>query len=59
MYKDVRESMKTISHQIGDISKEIKLQGFPAGSVVKIPPTNAGDTDLIPGLGRFQMPWDN
>ena len=28
------------------------LQGFPGGSVVKNPPANAGDTGLIPGLGR-------
>ena len=26
--------------------------GFPVGSVVKSPPTNAGDTSLNPGLGR-------
>jgi len=26
--------------------------GFPGGSVVKNPPTNAGDMGLIPGLGR-------
>ena len=25
---------------------------FPGGSVVKNPPANAGDTVLIPGLGR-------
>ena len=25
---------------------------FPGGSVVKNPPTNAGDSDLIPGSGR-------
>ena len=28
------------------------FQGFPGGSVVKNPPANAGDADLIPGLGR-------
>ena len=28
------------------------IPGFPGGSVVKNPPTNAGDTSLIPGLGR-------
>ena len=28
------------------------LKGFPGGSVVKNPPTNAGDTGLIPGSGR-------
>ena len=27
--------------------------GFPANTAVKIPPANAGDTDLIPGSGRF------
>ena len=26
--------------------------GFPGGSAVKNPPTNAGDLCLIPGLGR-------
>ena len=26
--------------------------GFPAGSVVKNPPANAGDVDFTPGLGR-------
>ena len=26
--------------------------GFPGGKVVKNPPANAGDTDLIHGLGR-------
>ena len=26
--------------------------GFPGGSVVKNPPANAGDVDLIPGSGR-------
>ena len=31
-----------------------KLWGFPAGSVVKNPPTNAGDMGLIPGL---EDPW--
>ena len=33
------------------------ILGFPGGSLVKkkkkISPTNAGDTGLIPGLGRF------
>ena len=31
------------------------LKGFPGGSVVKNPPANAGDPDLIPGLER--SPW--
>ena len=32
------------------------LKGFPGGSVVKNPPANAREVDLIPGSGRF--PWD-
>ena len=41
--------------------------GFPGGSVVKNPPTNAGDTGSIPGLGRSPgelathssiLPWE-
>ena len=28
-------------------------QGLPSGSAVKSLPANAGDTGLIPGLGRF------
>ena len=31
--------------------------GFPGGSVIKNPPANAGDADLIPGLGRFPWRW--
>ena len=32
--------------------------GFPSGPVVKSLPANAGDMGLIPGWGRFQMPWE-
>ena len=33
-------------------TKYLALRGFPGGLVVKNPPANAGDADLIPGLGR-------
>ena len=36
-----------------------KVQSFPGGSVVKNPPANAGDTGLIPDLGRSHMPRSN
>ena len=36
-----------------------KSVDFSGGPVVKNPPANAGDTDSIPGLGRFHMPWGN
>ena len=32
---------------------------FPDGAVVKNPPASAGDTGLIPGLGRSHMLWSN
>ena len=33
-------------------SLSCNLGGFPGGSVVKNPPTNAGDVGWIPGSGR-------
>ena len=33
--------------------------GFPGGSVVKNPPSNAGDTGSIPDLGRSHMLQNN
>ena len=30
----------------------MEAQDFPGGSVAENPPANAGDTGLIPGLGR-------
>ena len=35
--------------------EEVKKRDFPGGLVVKNPPCNAGDTDSIPGLGRFHI----
>ena len=35
------------------------VKDFPGGAVVKNPPANAGDTGLIPGLGRSHMPQSN
>ena len=32
---------------------------FPGGAVLKNLPANAGDTGLIPGLGRSHMPQSN
>ena len=33
--------------------------GFPGGSVVKNPQTNAGDTSWISGLGTSHMTWSS
>ena len=34
-------------------------ENFFGGSLVKNLPASAGDTDSIPGPGRFPMPWGN
>ena len=31
--------------------------GFPGGAVVENAPAKAGDIGLIPGPGRYHMPW--
>ena len=36
-----------------------RVGDFPGGTVVKNPPTNAGDTGSLPGPGRYHMPWRN
>ena len=41
-----------LSHLLHFASVSNERLGFPGGSVVKNLPANAGDTGLIPGLGR-------
>ena len=38
------------------MSKNV-LVGLPGNPVIKNLSANTGDTGLIPGLGRFHMPW--
>ena len=35
------------------------MSDVPGGTVDRNLPANAGDTGLIPGPGRFHMPWSN
>ena len=37
------------------MEKNMKKEGFPGGSVVKNPPSNAGHMGSIPGPGRSHM----
>ena len=51
-------------HKESDRTKQLILSqehmgGFPGGSVVKNLPASAADMNLIPGLGRSHMLWDN
>lgn len=39
---------------VSSVNKELNVD-FSGGPVVKNSPANAGDTGLIPGLGRFHM----
>ena len=41
-----------VKNSLKQISLFFFLQGLPSGSVVKNSPANAGDSGLIPGLGR-------
>ena len=41
------------------VRARMEAPGFAAGSVVKNPPANAGDTDLIPDSGRSHILWSN
>ena len=41
------------------LNKIDEVGDFPGGPVVKNPPTDAGDTGSIPGLGRSHVPQDS
>ena len=44
---------------LGIMRRVYNREGFPDGSVAKKPLANAGDEDLIPGLGRSYMLQSN
>ena len=50
------QQARTVQHpflnNIVFVVAAVCLAGFPGGAVVKNPPTNVGDTGLLPGLGR-------
>ena len=48
-----KETINKMKRQPSEWERE---KGFPGGAVVKNLPANAGDTGLIPGLGRSHMP---
>ena len=43
---------KTFTQVIKFMIRTLQFKGFPGGSVVKDPPTNAGDSGSILGSGR-------
>ena len=54
----VKQKTQNLGNEVKVKFKTIVLD-FPGGAVVKNPPANAGDTRLIPGLGRSHMPWSS
>ena len=57
-YLQETNKIENIYHQENYLKKK-NFRGFSDGSVVKNPPANAGDTGLIPDLGRSQMSQNN
>ena len=51
--------MVAILHDSAGVLNKAFLSGFPGGLVGKNLPANAGDTGLIPGLGRSHKPGDD
>ena len=49
---EIMDEKEFLKYQTVFQYKVIFIMGFPGGSVVKNPPTKAGDMGLIPGSGR-------
>ena len=45
--------------EVGTFSSGKQWQVFPGGMVDWNPSANVGDTDSIPGPGKFHIPWSN
>ena len=60
LYQKERQFDHTLSAKCLSRKSSLRLSGdFPGGSVVKNPPVKAGDTGLIPEMGRSHMPQNN
>ena len=45
--------VESITNDQSVVKHDCVIKGFPGGLVVKNLPANAGDTNLLPGLGRY------
>ena len=66
MRKGLKDSVIKKQKRVDDSEEALRklptiqsVQDFPGGTVNKNPPASAGDTGLIPGPGRFHVPWSN
>ena len=54
-----RDLLGSVRIPVLSASETLVVGGFPSGKIDKNSSANAGDTGLIPGRGRFHMPWGN
>ena len=59
MCKSLEIDQKIVKTGNHSIVYQTECVGFPGGSVVKNPPTNAGNTGSTPDPGRFHMSQSN
>ena len=57
--EDLKSLLLKVKEDSEKAGLKLNIQVFPGGSVVNSPPASAGNTGLIPGLGRFHMPQSN
>ena len=57
--EDLKSLLLKVKEDSEKAGLKLNIHVFPGGSVVKNPPASAGNTGLIPGLGRFHMPQSN
>ena len=50
---------QTVQELLFNCKNSYQQDYFPGGPLVKNLPASAGDMRLIPGLGRFHVPWGN
>ena len=58
-FKWIRNERKKPKKQHSHLRQRWVNLDFPGGPVVKNPPANTGDADLLPDLGRSHMPRSN
>ena len=56
IFNAILNSQKHFDLEVDKLVLKYTWWGFPGGSVIKSPPSNAGDTGSIPGPGRSHMP---
>ena len=59
LFKALKYNPDDVVDLSNDLSLRNTLKDFLGGTVDKNLPASAGDTDFIPGLGRFHVLWSS